>query len=58
MDVYVMRKGTRQSAGIHAVLVLRTLDEALAADASTAVPADDARVDNVRTDERPETGIA
>jgi|SwirhisoilCB3_FD_contig_81_1785231_length_902_multi_7_in_0_out_0_2 hypothetical protein len=58
MDVYVIRKGTRQSAGVHAVLVLRTLDEAFAADARTAAPADDAHIDNVRTDEKPETGLA
>jgi hypothetical protein len=58
MDVYVMRKGTRPSAGVHAVLVLRTLDEASAVDARTAEPSDDAHVDNVRTGEKPETGIA
>jgi hypothetical protein len=58
MDVYVMRKGTRKSAGIHAVLVLRTLAEAFAADARAPAPADDAHVDNVRSDEKPETGIA
>ena len=58
MDVYVMRKGTRQSAGIHAVLALRTLDEAFAVDGRTAVPVDDAHINNVRTDEKPETRIA
>lgn len=58
MDVYVMRKGTRQSPGVHAVLVLRTLDEAFAVDGRTAAPADDAHIKNLRTDEKPETGIA
>jgi hypothetical protein len=58
MDVYVMRKGTRQSAGVHAVLVLRTLDEAFADAGRAAAPADDAHVDNVHRDEKPETGIA
>jgi hypothetical protein len=53
-----MRKGTRQSAGVHAVLVLRTLDEAFADAGRAAAPADDAHVDNVHRDEKAETGIA
>lgn len=52
MDVYVWRKGTRQT-GVRAVLVLRTLDEVCPVERNTAVFDDEARVRDVHPDEPP-----
>lgn len=53
MDVYVWRNGTGQT-GVHAVLVLRTLDEGCPVERNTVVSDDEARVRDVRPDEPPQ----